>query len=165
MTVKEFGRALLILAAQTDGTMKKIAEKVSEEMAEETKRRTPVDTSAWREEGPRAGKPHLRDTIRPKHVQRRSSGGRFGTGWEGGCYSDDDIASLVENDTRPHAIVASPGKMLRFPDKDGTIIFRKSVYHPGTEGHHMFRIAAVVVEKRMKEITDPEMVRFFRPLR
>ena len=51
-----------------------------------------------------------------------------------------------EEDTRPHAIVAKPGKVLRFVGRQG-VTFRKRVWHPGTRGSHALARAGRLNER------------------
>lgn len=44
-------------------------------------------------------------------------------------------APFVLFGTRPHMIYASPGKALRFFARDGSLVFAKSVSHPGTQAN------------------------------
>lgn len=45
--------------------------------------------------------------------------------------SDNRIALIHHNGTRPHPIVAKPGRMLRFSHR-GKIVYAHKVMHPGT---------------------------------
>ncbi len=45
--------------------------------------------------------------------------------------SDNNIALLHHNGTRPHIITSRPGKTLRF-NSHGRIVYAKVVHHPGT---------------------------------
>ena len=44
-----------------------------------------------------------------------------------------DYASHVIFGTRPHRIVARNARVLRFETASGDIVFRRSVFHPGTQ--------------------------------
>ena len=41
-------------------------------------------------------------------------------------------AEMIEYGTKPHRITARNGKALRFRSRSGGLIFRRSVWHPGT---------------------------------
>lgn len=45
--------------------------------------------------------------------------------------SNRSIAKIHHEGARPHVIRARNAKTLRYERKDGTIVFAKSVYHPG----------------------------------
>lgn len=49
--------------------------------------------------------------------------------------SQEPFAHFEEVDTKPHDIVARPGKVLRFKI-GGNVLYRKRVRHPGTKGSH-----------------------------
>jgi hypothetical protein len=60
------------------------------------------------------------------------------TGLEGRVYSEDMVAQILEEGSRPHPIPQQPkppGKWLRFP-WHGEIVFAKQVNHPGTPAFH-----------------------------
>lgn len=48
-----------------------------------------------------------------------------------GTVTAGGVARFIENGTRPHIIAARNAKALRFV-RAGTVVFRKSVWHPGT---------------------------------
>lgn len=52
-----------------------------------------------------------------------------------------EYGSIVEEGSRPHAIVPRRAKVLAF-DAGGGRVFVRRVRHPGTKGRHMFRDAA-----------------------
>lgn len=47
--------------------------------------------------------------------------------------ADTEYAAPVIRGARPHVIRAKAGGFLRFPDKAGVFIFRRSVNHPGNK--------------------------------
>lgn len=50
-------------------------------------------------------------------------------------------ATHFEFGTVPHPIVARPGKFLRFIGRDGQVVFRKRVFHPGNRAFLVFAAA------------------------
>lgn len=48
-------------------------------------------------------------------------------------------AVIVEFGSQPHEIVAHGSGMLRFTGRDGQVVFRKRVHHPGTRPYAFFR--------------------------
>jgi len=76
-------------------------------------------------------------TGRLKASWRRTNRVRAEGGYTVRIYNRQDYAPYVEWDTRPHVINAKPGGWLAFRGKDGRMVFRKSVRHPGTMGAHM----------------------------
>lgn len=77
--------------------------------------------------------------------------------WRGSVETEDPVANLVEDDTRPHLIrPRKPGGTLRFP-KGVAFLYRKSVRHPGTEGVHMMRDTLAETEARWPELAEAEL--------
>jgi hypothetical protein len=66
-------------------------------------------------------------------------------GWEVTAATDDPIAEYVEWDTTAHYIYPRYAMQLRFPYK-GALVFRDSVFHPGTHGQHMFAIGTLITD-------------------
>ncbi len=60
------------------------------------------------------------------------SSGRSVT-WE--ILSPTNYSMFVENPTRPHEIRARNARSLAFRGRDGRMVFRQSVQHPGTRGY------------------------------
>jgi hypothetical protein len=68
-------------------------------------------------------------------MSRLTSGHRSGSmQWTGEITWHASYAKFVDEPTKAHAIVARKAKMLRFYDKSGNVVFRRSVWHPGTKG-------------------------------
>lgn len=61
-----------------------------------------------------------------------SSSGRSVT-WE--ILSPMGYSTFVENPTRPHEIRARNARSLAFKGRDGRMVYRQSVQHPGTRGY------------------------------
>lgn len=75
-----------------------------------------------------SSRPNLVDTIVKRHVPDPSTGGvmvRVG--------SDNPIALLHHEGTRPHVIVPRNKTFLRFFRPEGGVVFAKRVNHPGTK--------------------------------
>lgn len=64
-------------------------------------------------------------------------------------------AEFIEYGTRPHPIVARRRKFLRFRGRDGSWVFRRRVFHPGTRpykfGWKALHAAHRVLSKRMDD--------------
>ena len=145
----------------TQKAARKLAERVSVELADATRRFTPIGPEPEPEQaGREVTHVHLHERIYPAKVKKR------GERYEAGAWTDDDKAPFVENDTRPHIIrpradraaaAAAEGRRvaLRFPGAGGEDVFAAEVHHPGTKGAHMFAKGAAEVEHRLAEIADP----------
>ena len=48
-------------------------------------------------------------------------------------------ARAIDGGARPHVIVARPGKKLAFRGRDGNMVFRKRVNHPGNRAYRFLR--------------------------
>lgn len=55
-----------------------------------------------------------------------------GDGLKSTVYSDNSVAFMHHEGTRPHDIQARPGKTMRFEHR-GRIVYAKLVHHPGTK--------------------------------
>lgn len=126
-----------------------------------TVKNTPRDTGA------------LREDIKQKPVMRDE------LGWEGGIYAELEYAPYVEHGTGLWGPLHSkykiepktPGGVLAFyarlktPEgqpilsnklmgnlKEGELVFRRYVMHPGSPGQHMFAIGAAMTEGELKRI-------------
>lgn len=53
-------------------------------------------------------------------------------------YGSVEYASFTDTGSRPHIIRARPGKVLAFEGRDGEMVFRPWVQHPGTTGTRWF---------------------------
>lgn len=102
----------------------------------------------------------LRDSWYAEPVQPTPAGHEVEVG------TDDQIASFVEWDTRPHRITAGmridprTGKLrqgaLRIP-LGPNFVFLKEVWHPGTQGVHMMRDTQAELETLWAEIGGREL--------
>lgn len=137
---------------------REIATRTQEEMKDGVERRTPTakvpfayhgDVSAWIKDR-RGRKPGtLRDRWEAEPVEHLPN-----DVYRAGVVNRDPIASLVEDDTRPHTIRSKkPTGVLRFP-QGMDFIFRTEVHHPGTEGVHMMRDTLAVTEARWQQIAN-----------
>ncbi len=70
-------------------------------------------------------------------------------------------AVYVEEDTRPHAIVARRAPFLVFRVK-GKWFRKKRVKHPGTTGKHFMRIARDLAERSLLRSLDASLSRLIR---
>lgn len=86
----------------------------------------------------------------------RTSGGRVVRISNAKSYS-----SFVEEGTRPHKIVARNGRALRFYVK-GSVVFRRSVNHPGTKPYWFLRSAVDVAGARAQSMLLSGMRRISR---
>jgi len=87
-------------------------------------------------------------------------------GHEVEIFTMDPVAPHVEWDTRPHSITAGmrvdprTGELrqgsLRFP-MGPNFMFRKEVWHPGTQGKHMMRDTAAEIETLWLEVAEREL--------
>lgn len=118
------------------------ARRASIDMAVEVRKRTPVgriiDQRTGQDLGPDGA---LRDSVLPMTPVKEAGG------WRSGAYSDLYYAPFVEYGTRPHPIVAGPGRTLHFWS-GGQSVFAKRVMHPGFFGKHMFLQGALAMERR-----------------
>jgi len=64
---------------------------------------------------------------------------------------------IVEKGSRPHSIVATDAKALRFTTKSGNIVFAKSVQHPGTRGRFFIRASIEAAKAILPEIINKHL--------
>jgi len=57
--------------------------------------------------------------------------------WSIHIWNDADYAEALEFGQQPHAIIATRARALKWISETGEIVFRKAVWHPGTEGIHI----------------------------
>ncbi len=133
--------AILFDDADTKAAARAIAHDVGEVMTEETIRATPraQDTPPGQ---------HLADRITQTKV--RLTGRNTYTS---GAETDDEKAPYVEWDTSPHWIhPKDPDGVLVFKGRGGVTVFARSVFHPGTQGHHMFAQGAAAGDRALPRI-------------
>jgi hypothetical protein len=68
-------------------------------------------------------------------------------------------ARPIEEGSRPHRIVARKAKFLRFIGRDGAVVFRRSVNHPGNRAHWFLNRAQITAAARMKAQLEAGMRR------
>lgn len=141
-----FGRVM----RSVDPMMHDLTEDITERAKREIVKRTP------RSEGPNPpGHVHLQDEIHTVRV-RKWKGVRYRSAVE----SDKDYAPDVEYRTRPHWIPArNPNvRLLRFyGTKAGRWIAANRVWHPGTEGQHMFMRGVQATEPQVQVIGEAHL--------
>jgi hypothetical protein len=59
-------------------------------------------------------------------------------------YTLSPYGGYIEFGTAPHVIAARNARFLRFEARDGSILFRQFVNHPGTEAHHILDAAVLL---------------------
>ena len=64
---------------------------------------------------------------------------------------------FVDQPTKPHIIRAVNAQFLRIPLANGTIIFRKQVFHTGTKGHFFRRKTLQRASTRIKEVIQNKL--------
>jgi hypothetical protein len=125
------------------------ARRASVDMAVEVRKRTPIgriiDQRTGADLGPNGD---LRRSVLPMVPVKLGN-----DQWSSGAYSDLYYAPYVEYGTRPHAIVASPGKVLHFWS-GGVSVFAGRVLHPGFFGKHMFLQGALAMERKYARDAD-----------
>lgn len=128
-----------------------------------TRRNTPIDTSPFRD---KPGRPRgaLRASIHRSRIERYVSS--RGSGFRVRVLTEDPAGPHVEWPTRPHWITPRrPGGALRWRDQEsGDVRFAKRVWHPGTNGVHMFALGAAKTEAQLGEIAAPALALFRREL-
>lgn len=95
--------------------------------------------------GPGAGR--LKNSIK---FERSSSLGISGVTLK--FHTDVPYAASVIDGALPHTISATSARFLQFPDKDGTMIYRTSVNHPGIKNPNRFNDRAL--ERMLPEIAS-----------
>lgn len=133
--------ALLFDDDDTRGAARDIVRDAGRVMTEETVRATPraKDTPPG---------DHLADQIVQSRV--RLTGRNTYTS---GAQTDVEYAPHVEYDTSPHWIrPRDPDGVLVFPGRGGVTVFARAVWHPGTQGHHMFAQGAAAADRALPRI-------------
>jgi hypothetical protein len=75
---------------------------------------------------------------------------------------DRPYARSIEEGSRPHKIVARNGKFLRFVNKSGALVFRRSVNHPGNRPYWFLRNAQHVAGSAAQRMLLAGMQRLSR---
>jgi hypothetical protein len=114
-----FAEDLREFAARVDGAVDDGVETTTFQLYRSARRYVPVDTN----------------TLRTSIAIRRLDIGRWAVG------TPVDYADDVEYGTAPHVITPTNGEFLYFEGKDGHLIRKRSVNHPGTPAQPFMRPA------------------------
>lgn len=132
---------------------RRMAQTGTQELHDEARDRTPVNADP---------QPHSK---RAPGTMKRSwrviDAHPTANGFAGEAVNDDRAAEFVEWDTRPHVIRPKTARSLRWYE-DGVPVFAAEVHHPGTQGVHMMRDAAAVIDANFDRILAADVERWRR---
>lgn len=145
-----------------------------------TKKRTPVDISPYRDK-PARPPGTARNSVHATDVDRRR--GVVGPVYEGRARTEDPIFPHIEWTTKPHIIRPradrNPASVVETRRPRGTVQdgraalswrdatgrrFAKEVHHPGTRGQHPFAYGAAETERQLVPLSRPAVALFAREL-
>lgn len=84
------------------------------------------------------------------------------SGNSGSVGTNTGYGLFVDLPTRPHVIKAKGAGFLRIPLPNGTIIFRKQVYHTGTKGAFFRKATLISSAPRIKETIQDKLNEVFQ---
>ena len=155
----------------TSRAARRIADAGTDRMAQETRRRTPIDTNPFRHRPERPRGSARRSIRRQEGLLVEMRGGR--PRYIGDVVSHDPVTRLLEFDTPPHEIrPRDPDGYLAFQSRHGwtddsgrfhppgTWVRVRVVQHPGTKGHHMVSLGALDAERALEEYAAPVLARW-----
>lgn len=127
---------------------REIADDAGDAMETYTKRNTPVETRFLRDSVHRTPVEHVDPVTFRVRVR-----------------TEDPKGPHVEWRTKAHWITPrKPGGTLSWIGRGGRRRFAKRVWHPGSEGAHMFSLGALKTEAELGRIAGPAVARFARDL-